>query len=221
MSARWDEARRADMKALAERHGARLKKSGRNWIGPCPKGCASSDGFVVTPQERLFFCRPSGEGGGAIDMVMHIRSCDAKEAVDFIVGRSILLVAEASPAGRAPHDPMRPFNDALSLRTASAAHRYLMSRGLDVAAHEAVSLRCSPSLWHWPTKTKWPALLARVSLATGEDLTTHQTFLTHDGCKAELGDKARLFVAGSKTIGGGGVVWRRRSESRIHRRRRD
>ena len=35
---RWDEARRADMKALAEQHGARLKRSGRNWIGPCPAG---------------------------------------------------------------------------------------------------------------------------------------------------------------------------------------
>ena len=55
MSARWDEARRADMKALAEQLGTRLKRSGRNWIGPCPAGCASADGFIVTPRDRVFF----------------------------------------------------------------------------------------------------------------------------------------------------------------------
>ena len=53
-SPKWEEAKRADIKALAERLGARLKKAGSNWTGPCPAGCASQDGFVVTPSKRLF-----------------------------------------------------------------------------------------------------------------------------------------------------------------------
>ena len=49
-------------------------------------------------------------------------------------------------------------------------------------------------------------MVARVSLATGMDLTTHQTFLKPDGSgKAPLGDKVRLFAAGGHTAGGG--VW--------------
>ena len=48
-------------------------------------------------------------------------------------------------------------------------------------------------------------MLARVALADGTDLSTHQTYLTPDGRKAPLGEQTRLFPAGSKTTGGG--VW--------------
>ena len=55
-------------------------------------------------------------------------------------------------------------------------------------------------------------MLARVTSAAGEELTTHQTFLARDGsAKAPLGDKARLFVAGSGWAGGGILVRRRGS----------
>ena len=48
-------------------------------------------------------------------------------------------------------------------------------------------------------------MLARVALATGEDITSHQTFIEPDGSgKAEI-EKPRLFSAGGKTAGGG--VW--------------
>jgi hypothetical protein len=96
-------------------------------------------------------------------------------------------------------------NAALWVR-GSAADSYLKSRELDITDDEARSLRFAPSLWHWPTQPRWPAMLARVSLATGVDLTTHQTFLQLDGSgKAPLGEKARLFAAGGRTVGGG--VW--------------
>ena len=45
--------------------------------------------------------------------------------------------------------------------------------------------------------------MARVALATGEDITSHMTFLEPDGSnKAEI-EKPRLFAAGGKTVGGG------------------
>ena len=86
------------------------------------------------------------------------------------------------------------------------AGRHLsQGRGLELTDDEARSLRFSPAQWHWPTKTRWPAMLARVALATGEDITSHQTFVEPDGSgKAEI-EKPRLFAAGGKTIGGG--VW--------------
>ena len=105
------------------------------------------------------------------------------------------------------HDPTKSWRNALPFIRGSVVDRYLKSRrGIELTDDEARSLRYSPSLWHWPTKTKWPAMLACVALASGAPITSHQTFLEPDGSdKAPLGDKARLFAAGGKTVGGG--VW--------------
>ena len=76
----WGAARQVDMVELAHRLGARLKPSGKFQIGACPYGCASMDGFVVHPGRHLFYCRPSKEGGDAIEMVRHVRGCTKVEA---------------------------------------------------------------------------------------------------------------------------------------------
>ena len=148
-------------------------------------------------------------GGGAIDMVAHARSCTAVEAVEFITGgggrSSQTREAPTSSAARAPCDPMKTWRNALTFRMNSAACLYLDHRGFILSAAEALSIRCSPDLWHWPTQSRCHAMLARVSLADGTDLSTHQTYLTPDGRKAPFGEQARLFPAGSKTAGGG--VW--------------
>lgn len=103
-----------------------------------------------------------------------------------------------------PRDPMRSWRNAAPFARGCIADRYLIARGIELTDDEARSLRFAASLWHWPTRSRWPAILARVALATGEDLTTHQTFLEPDGLgKAPLGDKARLFPAGARTAGGG------------------
>lgn len=66
--------------------GARLKRNGTDLVGACVAGCASKDGFVVTPKSGLFVCRPSGEGGGPIDLVMHARGCSFMEACECLTG---------------------------------------------------------------------------------------------------------------------------------------
>ena len=121
-----------------------------------------------------------------------------------------------------PRDPMKTWRNAAPWVRGGCADRYLKTRGIDLTNDEARSLRFAPSLWHWPSQSRWPAMLARVSLASGVEITTHQTFVRHDGsAKAPLGKQSRLFAAGGCTIGGGRVVRRRRSRSRICRRRRD
>jgi putative DNA primase/helicase len=108
--------------------------------------------------------------------------------------------------GAAERDPMRSWRGAMPFTRGCLVDRYLKTRGISVSEAEASSLRFSPALWHWPSRTCWPAMLARVTSAAGEELTTHQTFLARDGsAKAPLGDKARLFVAGSGWAGGG--IW--------------
>jgi putative DNA primase/helicase len=103
-------------------------------------------------------------------------------------------------------DPMKSWRNAGRFARCSPADVYLRRRGIDLTDDEARRLRFSPSLWHWPTHSRWPAMLARVSLATGADITTHQTFIEPDGsAKAPLGKQARLFPAGVAPEGGG--VW--------------
>jgi hypothetical protein len=83
----WEHARNADILEVAGRlFGAKLKRSGADWVGACPNGCAKTDGFVVTPKRRIFFCRPSGAAGDVIKMVEHLKECSAVEAGELITG---------------------------------------------------------------------------------------------------------------------------------------
>jgi putative DNA primase/helicase len=103
-------------------------------------------------------------------------------------------------------DPMKTWRNATPWVRGSAADTYLKRRELDPTDDEARSLRFAPGLYHWPSQSRCPAMLARVSLPSGAEITTHQTFVRHDGSgKAPLGKQSRLFAAGGKTIGGG--VW--------------
>jgi hypothetical protein len=103
-------------------------------------------------------------------------------------------------------DPMKSWREASPFVQDTPLDRYLRCRGIALTDEEARSVRFSPRLWHWVTKKAWPAMVARVSLANDADLGVHQTFLEPDGSgKAPLGEKARLFAAGGRAMGGG--VW--------------
>ena len=101
---------------------------------------------------------------------------------------------------------MRSGRSAMPFLRGCVADIWLKGRGIDLTDGEARSLKYAPDLWHWPTRTRWSAMLAPVTSAAGEELGVHQTFLLRDGsAKAPLGDKARLFTAGSRLRVGGGI----------------
>lgn len=79
-----DAARAINIVDVASRLGAKLRRSGVDLVGPCGAGCASTDGFVVTPTKQIFLCRPSGDSGDAIAMVQHVMGCDFVTAVEFV-----------------------------------------------------------------------------------------------------------------------------------------
>lgn len=84
----WEEARHADILAVAERLNAKLKHTGADWIGACPNGCAKTDGFIVTPGKGIFLCRPSKATGDVIKMVAHVKGYSAIEAAEWITGQA-------------------------------------------------------------------------------------------------------------------------------------
>ena len=78
---------------------------------------------------------------------------------------------------------------------------YLVSRGLQVP--ERTDLLFHPDLTYWDTRTGYPALIAIVRNAAGEQIAIHRTYLAPDGSgKADV-PKPRMML--------GSVARRRRS----------
>ena len=179
------------------------KRSGSGWLCRCPAPLHidkhASFGVNVRNGKLYVHC---------------LAGCSQDQVIDALKRRGLWGKTNGAGASTtatlgaktdAPKDPMKPWRNAGPFIRNSPVDIYLKGRGLELTDDEARSLRFSPAQWHWPTKTRWPAMLARVALATGEDITSHQTFVEPDGSgKAEI-EKPRLFAAGGKTIGGG--VW--------------
>jgi hypothetical protein len=115
---------------------------------------------------------------------------------------------QSAPAPDPSRDPLKPWRNTYAVFRGTWAERYFAARGLALTDAEILPLHTHPALWHWPTQTKWPAVVALVKKASGDDLvafSTHQTFLAHDGLSKAPIIKPRLFPAGVSPIGAG--VW--------------
>jgi hypothetical protein len=103
-----ERAKSADIRAVAEAMGAKLKKAGAAELaGPCPV-CGGSDRFSVNTRERVFNCRGFG-GGGVIDMAAHIQGLDPKR--DFI--RICEAILDESAPDRDPKESARQRDPAI------------------------------------------------------------------------------------------------------------
>ena len=156
------------------------RRHGREWRCCCPAHNDHDPSLAVAEVNGkvLIRCRAGCSKDAVFHELRRLGLWGCKRPVGASQG------CPCAPDSTAPRDPMK------SWRNASAF----------------VRLRFSPALWHWPSRQRWPAMLAAVATADGEEIGCHQTFLEFDGSrKAPLGDKARLFAAGGRTIGAG--VW--------------
>lgn len=80
------EARAADLAGAAARYGARLKRSGRELVGPCPV-CGGVDRFSINESRRVFHCRGGAAGGDVIAMVQYLGGGDFLAACEELTGR--------------------------------------------------------------------------------------------------------------------------------------
>jgi Toprim domain/CHC2 zinc finger len=81
-----DELDQARAVPIAERHGAGLKRSGRELIGPCPV-CGGVDRFSINTKTNLWHCRGCEAGGDAIASEMHFNGYSFVEAVRALIGK--------------------------------------------------------------------------------------------------------------------------------------
>ena len=186
------------------------RRNGNGWIArcPCPGHEDKHPSFSINVRDGKVFvrCLAGCPQGLVIDTLVHRGLWQRGPNGNGGNNSDHRAGADKPSNNDKPKDPMKTWRDATPFRRKSPVDRYLQSRGIEITDEEAMSIRWSPSLWHWCSQAKWPAMLARVALVNGTDLGTHQTYVEFDGSgKAPLGDKARLFAAGGRTRGGG--VW--------------
>ena len=88
LTAAVERAREADILALAERLGSKLKRAGASeYVGPCPV-CGGKDRFGVNIKKQLWNCRGCGKGGDAIGLAQHAGGATFIEAVAALSGES-------------------------------------------------------------------------------------------------------------------------------------
>jgi hypothetical protein len=106
-------ARASDMIAVAQAHGAQLRRSGHGgeFVGACPVCGTGHDRFAINPKKGLFNCRVCGKGGhGPIDLEMFLGGCEFVEAVKRLTSTTSLSVPRLSrakvvePARKGEHD---------------------------------------------------------------------------------------------------------------------
>jgi putative DNA primase/helicase len=175
---------------------------------PCPM-CGGCDRFRFTDKGfGRWYCRGGSCGGDGLRLVMAIKGAGFAEAarlIEGVVGEVTQPTSYTADAGSGKQrDSLKSWRNAAPFTHGSTTDLYLRGRTLTLTEVEARSLRHHGELWHWPSRTRWPAMVACVSLADGVELTTHQTFIKLDGSGKAPIDKARLF-ASCEAIAGGGV----------------
>ncbi|PZR88374.1 MAG: hypothetical protein DI537_23845 [Stutzerimonas stutzeri] len=79
-----DRAKTRDILEVAQEQGAVLKRSGGEWVGPCP-ACNGTDRFAVNTAQQVFNCR-GAVGGDVIKLVEHVCGASFMEAVEIVSG---------------------------------------------------------------------------------------------------------------------------------------
>jgi phage/plasmid primase-like uncharacterized protein len=94
-----ERARAVDMLALVHKHGIKLAKRAREYIGPCPH-CGGKDRFAVNPTKGVFLCRQcnAAGGSGAIDLQMFITGGSFPQAIEALTGEHTASAEEARAA---------------------------------------------------------------------------------------------------------------------------
>ena len=88
LTAAVEQAREADILALAERLGSKLKRAGASeYVGPCPV-CGGKDRFSVNIKKQVWNCRGCGKGGDVIGLAQHAGGATFAEAVAALSGET-------------------------------------------------------------------------------------------------------------------------------------
>ena len=193
---------RRDILGVARNLGARLRRSGGEWVGPCPV-CGGTDRFAINPSKGLWNCRGCDRGGDTIDLVRHLTGSSFASAVELVDGSPSTMSPPPSPQ---PPPLKTTTESAIRIWRASvdprgtAVERYLTSRGLALDDDVAGSvIRWNPAAqWRDDRRPKAAMVCLMRSIANGEPQAASLTFLAGDATKT-----SRIFIG---PVGGAAVM---------------
>ena len=191
-----DRARGVSIEDMIARRGIRLKRVGRELVGPCPR-CGGNDRFAIKFNEGIWNCRrckPASIVGENIGLLMWLDGRTFEDAVELLapaasledrtinrgLARRATAPATAQPAHR--DNPNNVFAQQLWVESiplpGTLGERYFIERRhLDVPDDLEHAIR-------WNARVN--AVVARMTdAATNEPLGVHRTFLDTEGRKTE------------------------------------
>lgn len=143
------DAQAVDILEEARALGAKLRKTGTEWVGPCP-ACGGKDRFGVNPSKKVFICRGAA-GGDVIAMTMHL------SGVDFL-GACEKLTSKSPPRGKSKELSQQQKDEIERKR----AVREEESRKHDAEANEREARRAATAADIWAACTPIAGTLAEV-----------------------------------------------------------
>ncbi len=204
---RFEAAKRAadgrwrDIFVAAGMNDALLAKPNR----PCPL-CGGTDRFSFTNKFHAgnYFCRHCGHGDGfeLLSRYLSISVFEALERVERACGiyvpdearRAPREKPEATEGPRKTPGHLRLWSEAHPVKEGDAVWKYLQNRGLDprlapadIRTHEALLYSDDAE-----EKSRWPAMLSRMTDASGVVTAIHRTYLTDDGRKAPVSSPKKI-----------------------------
>jgi hypothetical protein len=197
------------------RRGARLKRVGRELVGPC-LACGGRDRFAVNIAKELWNCRGCAKGGDVIDLVRHLDGVDFIRAVTTLAGdrREPVTVVRKPVDDRAkvsaeqrPQDGRGIWSEAQH-PAGTPVDVYLANRpgGLILPPHcDAIRFhpRCPFGKDDNGHTIYTPAMIALVrNIITNVPQAIHRTALDLSGRKVKFGDCDRMTLG---PIAGGAV----------------
>lgn len=207
-------ARAIDIADVAAARGLKLKRQGRELVGPCPRCGEGRDRFAIHVGKQLFHCRGcGGRGGGAIDLMRFLDGCSFIDAVEALTG---LSGGHDCKSGHHRRSRSTVYNDDADNHDRASAiwrqarapegtpvEKYLKRRGLSLPSSEVI--RYHPACPFGGRKV--PAMVALVrNIVTNEPQAVHRTSLDLNGNKVALavgGDRGDRMSLGP--IKGGAV----------------
>ena len=213
------------------RRGIRLRRAGRELVGPCPV-CGGTDRFAVHTGKRIWNCRGCGRGGDVIALVQHIDGSTFRDAVKTLTGDSTSGQRSSAPRvddfasddfastpipkiGDDEHERhakhlmyARSIWDAAKPTKGTLVEQYLVETR-KLALPETDAIRFHPRLRVTHTDRFAPAMVCRMTdIRTDEFTGVHRTFLTDTAQKISktiLGRKhgSAIKIDSVETVGEG------------------
>jgi phage/plasmid primase-like uncharacterized protein len=206
--------RRADLLGILGWSDKRQKAgtSGGEYAGACPF-CGGSDRFICWPnhpERPACYCRREARQWDAIALVQELHQLDFLGACEYIERHagiaSPVISSGPSTTPKAATDDERRAQALRIWREAKPASNtivetYLRSRAITRAV--PLTIRSAPALWHSPSDSEHPALVAAVALAASpEPIAIMRIYLRPDGSRKADVEQNKMMLG---RVGGGSV----------------